>query len=160
KAGDVRLHPAGLERRWLRSWAEHAGRPRNWCDHSLENKPHRRPSAERLVSEAGGRVATVREWLEALGEGESPEAAARAVLILADMKAKNPELAEQAAGARVVLTEREGLVAASSGVFRRSGSDVLGDDLRYVDERVLEQNVGETGTPAHVRRALDALGVY
>src|SRR5690606_13535325 len=142
KAGDVRLHPAGLERRWLRSWAEHAGRPRNWCDHSLENKPHRRPSAERLVSEAGGRVATVREWLEALVEDESPE------------------LAEQAAGARVVLTEREGLVAASSGVFRRSGSDVLGDDLRYVDERVLEQNVGETGTPAHVRRALDALGVY
>ncbi|MEV0401940.1 DEAD/DEAH box helicase [Actinoallomurus sp. NPDC050550] len=152
-AAQVRLHPAGLEEAWRELWAGYENRPKSWCHHSVEREaPHRRQSAERILREAGVPVATVREWLEALVADESPEASARAILILADMKRKDPKLAEEALKSKIVLTESTGLVAPSPNVFRRSSNDRLADRMIYVDERVFVEDA--------VRRALDELGVH
>jgi len=152
-ARQVRLHPAGLRPEWRDLWAGHPGRPVNWCHHSVESEgPHRRQSAERILRAADVPVASTREWLEALVEDESPEASARAIMILADMRRSNSELAEEAAKARIVLTESLGLVAASPNVFRRSSGDRLADQIIYVDERVCVDTA--------VQRALDELGIH
>jgi superfamily II DNA or RNA helicase len=149
----VRLHPAELRPEWRELWAGHPGRPKNWCHHSVERTAHRRQSAERILNAADvPTAATVREWLEALVEDESPEASARAILILADIKRSASAFAEEAGKARIVLTESDGLVAPSPKVFRRSSSDRLADQIVYVDERVFPENA--------VRRALDELGVH
>ncbi|MDB4872481.1 MAG: hypothetical protein JWL97_3485, partial [Gemmatimonadales bacterium] len=65
---------------------------------------------------------------------------------------KARELAEDAAKARILLTESMGLVAPSPNVFRRRPGDRLTDQIVYVDERVCTDDV--------VRRALDRLGVH
>jgi len=148
----VRLHPENLRDEWRDLWAGYPGRPRNWCHHSVEKTPHRRQSAERALREAGVSVASVCEWLEALVEDGSPEASARAIMIVADMQRRGHALAEEAKKAKIILTERHGLVAPSFNVFRRSSTDRLADDMVYVDERVLAEDA--------VLRALDELGVH
>ncbi|MUN38546.1 DEAD/DEAH box helicase [Actinomadura sp. NEAU-AAG5] len=150
---EIRLHPEGLRPEWRELWGGYADRPRNWCHHSVEKTPHRRDSAERALTTAGVPVASVREWLEALVQDESPEASARAIMIVADMQRHKPALAEDARKARVILTENLGLVAPSPNVFRRSSTDRLADKMIYVDDRV-------TAEEDAVLRALDELGVH
>ncbi|MBG0814843.1 DEAD/DEAH box helicase [Planomonospora sp. ID82291] len=151
-ATEVRLHPEDLREEWRELWAGYPGRPRNWCHHSVERTPHRRQSAERILSIAKVPVASVREWLEALVQDESPEASARAIRIVADMKSRNHRLSEEALKAKVILTEAHGLVAPSPKVFRRTSTDSLSDQMVYVDDRVLADD--------SIRRRLDELGVH
>ena len=149
---EVRLHPDGLRPEWRELWAGYPGRPKNWCHHSVERSPHRRSSAERALTSAGVQVASVREWLEALVQDESPEASARAILIVADMQRRGSPLVGEAKKARIILTEDLGLVAPSPNVFRRSSTDRLVDMMVYVDERVFADEDA-------VLRALETLGV-
>ncbi|WP_055478912.1 DEAD/DEAH box helicase [Sphaerimonospora mesophila] len=149
----VALHPADLRPEWRELWAGYTGRPKNWCHHTVEQTPHRRQSVERILREAKDvSPKSIRQWLEALVQGKSPEASARAILIAADMKRWSHTLAEEACKAKIVLTESHGLAAPSPKVFRRASLDQLSDQMIYVDERVLSDE--------SVRRALDELGVY
>ncbi|MEU8270133.1 DEAD/DEAH box helicase [Sphaerisporangium sp. NPDC049002] len=149
---EVNLHPADLRPLWRELWAGHAGRPKNWCHHSVEKTSHRRQSAERILREAKIPVRTVREWLEALVQDRSPEASAQAILIVADMKRLNHDLATEALEAEIILTESNTLVAPSPSLFRRTINDRLSDQMTYVDDRVVSDD--------SVRRALDELGIH
>ncbi|MEV4321277.1 DEAD/DEAH box helicase [Microbispora rosea] len=133
---DVRLHPDKLKPEWLNLWAGYERRPRNWCHHSLDSGRYRREKVGYIQAEAKVVPASAKEWLEALVEDKSPEASARAIKIAAGMKRENHPRLEEALKARIVLTESLGLVAPSTGVFRRSTSDGLADNTVYVDERV------------------------
>lgn len=161
----VRLHPAGLRREWLALWADHPGRPTNWCHHSVEESQHRRQSAERILRAAEIPVASVCEWLEALVSDGTPEASRTVIRIVADMlrqragittdeavKSKITALAGEALKAKIILTEEHGLVAPSPNVFRRSTVDDLTDRMVYVDERVIDG--------IETQRALEELGVH
>jgi superfamily II DNA or RNA helicase len=157
----IRLHPARLQKKWLDLWDQYPGRPTNWCHHSVENTPHRRQSAERILSSAKIEPATIVEWLEALVFDHTPESSRTAVRIVADIRRHHSPFAEEgkasfldeALKARIILTEEHGLVAPSPNVFRRSdGSDNLEDRITYVDERVVTDN--------DVQRALDELGIH
>ncbi|MGW4642283.1 DEAD/DEAH box helicase [Sphaerisporangium sp. NPDC004334] len=149
---EIHLHPADLRPHWRELWAGHAGRPENWCHHLVEKTSHRRQSVERILREAKISVSTVREWLEALVQDGSPEASARAILIVADMKRLNHELAAEALEAEIILTESNTLEAPSPKLFRRTINDRLSDQMIYVDEHVISDD--------SVRRALDELGVH
>ncbi|WP_327088234.1 DEAD/DEAH box helicase family protein [Nonomuraea sp. NBC_01738] len=150
----VRVHPAELRAEWLQLWREYPGRPANWLHHSVDRTKHRRDGVNLILTHAREvDVATVKEWLEALVSDGSPEASARAILILADMKHSRHPLTDDALRAKIVLTENLGLVAPSNSVFRRSTADGLADNTIYVDERVYtEQDL--------VARALDSLGIH
>ncbi|GAA0933833.1 DEAD/DEAH box helicase [Nonomuraea longicatena] len=150
---EVHMHPDKLDSSWLRRWAEHPGRPANWCDHSVEEGHYRRERVGYIQSAAGVAPKTAREWLEALVADETPEASARAITIAWEMSRKGHNQADDAMRARIVLTENLGLVPPSNKIFRRSGDDDLTDNTVYVDERVY------AGDP-EVIRALNELGVH
>ncbi|MEU7691417.1 MULTISPECIES: DEAD/DEAH box helicase [Microbispora] len=149
----IRVHPADLRSEWLQWWADHPGRPTNWIHHSVESPKHRRDSVNRILEHSTTPVATVKEWLEALVSDKTPEASARAVLIVADMKRNNHPQVEDALRAKIVLTETLGLVTPSTQIFRRSADDGLADNTIYVDEHVY------AGQGA-IARALDLLGIH
>ncbi|MEO3807959.1 DEAD/DEAH box helicase [Sphaerisporangium sp. B11E5] len=149
----IRVHPADLRPEWLQWWGDHPGRPTNWIHHSVENPKHRRDSVNRILEHTTQPVATVKEWLEALVSDKTPEASARAVLIVSDMKRHNHPQVEDALRAKIVLTETLGLVTPSTHVFRRSAADGLADNTIYVDERVY---AGQD----NIARALDLLGIH
>ncbi len=149
----IRVHPADLRSEWLQWWADHPGRPTNWIHHSMESPKHRRDSVNRILEHSTTPVATVKEWLEALVSDKTPEASARAVLIVADMKRNNHPQVEDALRAKIVLTETLGLVTPSTQIFRRSADDGLADNTVYVDERVY------AGQGA-IAKALDLLGIH
>jgi superfamily II DNA or RNA helicase len=133
----VKLHPEHLNDRWLALWSGYPGRPTNWCHHSVERR-ERRARANRIFDEANRPIGSVREWLEALTEDGTAEASAVAVRIAADLHRAGHPLAEDAAKARILLTEDNGLVAPVRGkVFRRSSADELSDHIMYVDQGVL-----------------------
>lgn len=150
--GDLRMHPQGLRPSWIEAWGAHEGRPDNWCHHSVDQTPHRRSSADRILELAKSRPASVVDWLEALVEDGTPESSRAAVRLMADICHDDKQLGGEAILSQVVLTERHGMVAPSSDVFRRTGSDELDDDMVYVDERVLD------GPEIH--RALKSLGIH
>ncbi|MEV2272920.1 DEAD/DEAH box helicase [Nonomuraea africana] len=151
-ASQVLLHPADLRPEWLARWAAHSGRPENWCHHSVERTPHRRQSAERILTSAGVSHASVQDWLEALVEDGSPAGSAAAIMIAADMKRQGHPLAAEVIKAKIILTESKGFVSATSSVFRRTSRDGLADSTVYVDERVYADD--------EVARALESLGVH
>lgn len=152
RPAELNLHPDGLTDEWLGLWASHPGRPIDWCHHSVQGRD-RRARTERILRAAGQPNASVREWLEALVEDESPRASALAIRIVAGMCRANHPLADEAVKARVVLTETTGLVAPGRGkVFRRSSADRLADQMIYVDARLLEEQ--------ELLSALDALGIH
>ncbi|MEU7877110.1 DEAD/DEAH box helicase [Microbispora bryophytorum] len=151
--GDVRVHPAELRSEWLQWWREHPGRPTNWIHHSVEKADYRRDGVNQILRHAGVEAAAVKDWLEGLVADRSPEASARAILILSDIKRHGHKQLEDAMRARIVLTENLGMVAPSNSVFRRSTADGLADNTIYVDENVYAgQDV--------IMRALDSLGIH
>ncbi|WP_449061622.1 DEAD/DEAH box helicase [Planomonospora algeriensis] len=149
----IRFHPEGLRPEWLALWADHSGRPTNWCHHSVERTKQRRDSANHILAAADVSRASICQWLEALVEDKSPRASARAIKIVAGMKRYEPLMAEQAMRAKVILTESHRLVAPSDVVFRRSTSDGLADNTTYVAEAVYADD-------ANVVSALDTIGVH
>lgn len=149
---EIRLHPDELKDEWLKLWASHPDRPAAWCHHSVQTR-ERRARAERILSAADLHPASVREWLEALVEDGSPEASVLAIRIVADMRRDQSKFAEEAAKARILLTESDGLVAPVRGkIFRRSSGDALGDNLLYVHPGV--------AADFEASHALDVLGIH
>lgn len=152
RPSQVRLHPDELKPEWLTRWASHPGRPVDWCHHSVETRD-RRPRVKQILDGVGRFEASVREWLEALVEDESPEGSILAIRIVADMRREKHKHTEEAAKARIVLIESDGLVAPVRGkLFRRSSDDTLSDNLLYVHPSVAED--------FHAMRALDDLGIH
>jgi superfamily II DNA or RNA helicase len=151
RPAELHLPPENMWDEWLKLWAAHPGRPVGWTHKSIEIR-ERRAKARLIFEHAGGRVSTVRDWLEALVCDGSAEASARAVQIVAAMAAGRHDQAGDARGARILLTESQGMVATgNTDVFQRSGQDELTDDLVYVDHRVTDV-IG-------LRSALDSLGI-
>ncbi|MFI6451924.1 DEAD/DEAH box helicase [Streptosporangium amethystogenes] len=148
----LRLHPPGLDERWRTMWQSYSGRPTDWCHDSVE-KRDRRARTERILNEAGGRTAsTIQDWLEALVSDKTPAASALAVRIVAEMQQRNHLLAEQALKAKILLTEKDGLVPPKRGkVFRRSGADELNDTMVYTHADLLAD--------PEVVSALEILGI-
>ncbi|RKT11418.1 superfamily II DNA or RNA helicase [Streptomyces sp. 1114.5] len=137
---ELKLHPEGLDPEWLRMWADHPGRPRNWCHHSVENR-ERRSRARDILVEAGGAVASLREWLEALVEDRSVDGAKRALAIAAAVtEGGNAAQATDARAAEILLTERGDFRSAADGtVYRRHG----GTRLPYESTVYLHPSIAE-----------------
>ncbi|WP_042440192.1 sacsin N-terminal ATP-binding-like domain-containing protein [Streptacidiphilus albus] len=120
------LHPQDLDPSWLKEWAEHPGRPRNWCHHSVESR-ERRSRAREILDRAETSVATLSAWLEALTEDRSIEGAKAALKIAAAIVDKGTAAqATEARRARILLTERGNLRSAAEGaVYRGQGGSRL-----------------------------------
>ncbi|MEU3173125.1 DEAD/DEAH box helicase [Streptomyces sp. NPDC007000] len=154
---ELRIHPR-LDKDpkrlsgWLRMWHECPGRPANWLHPSVETDSLRSGKVEHILGAAGHGRTDVREWLEALVECGTAEASTAAIRILADMVETRSPHAEEARGARIVLTEDHGLVAPVHGrVFRRADEGGLRESLVYV--------VGEIAQDPSLAHALNVLGI-
>ncbi|MGW4245682.1 sacsin N-terminal ATP-binding-like domain-containing protein, partial [Nocardia sp. NPDC004722] len=151
KPGDLHIHPDGLQRPWLELWAGYPGRPMNWVHHSIDMHRDRRGKVNHILDAARQSPRGLREWLEALVSDGSAAASKIAITILDEMVTRGHEGVAQARQARIVLTERNGLVAAVAGeVFRKAGNDGLRDDLIYVhpdvaDEPMIDGKLGRLG---------------
>ncbi|MET8004480.1 DEAD/DEAH box helicase [Nonomuraea glycinis] len=156
---EIRIHPrapmADGGERWgtlVERWATYPGRPVAWCHPSVERTTTRRSRADILIEEAGGRTATVREWLEALVIDGSTAASAVALSIVAEMVAESHPYREEALRSAVLRTADGQLVPPQEGrVFRRSPLDPSTEGTVYVDPE-LEND------PA-ASRFLDILGI-
>ncbi|MGW3246173.1 sacsin N-terminal ATP-binding-like domain-containing protein [Streptomyces sp. NPDC001070] len=133
----LHLHPENLQPEWLRLWAKHPGRPRDWVHHSVEARD-RRSRVRDIMERADKSAESVKNWLEALVSDGSPGASILALLIAADMKSKASAHAMEAAGARILLTEDGKLQAPQPGsVYRRvTASGTLQDGQKYVHPEV------------------------
>ncbi|MFG1621647.1 DEAD/DEAH box helicase [Kribbella sp. NPDC049227] len=157
----LRIHPERLGSAVLSLWRAYPERPRDWVHHSVDSQPIRRGKMHHILEAASHREPeSIRAWLEALVEDESPAASAAAIRVLshlldhelAPVDAAHQALADEARMARIVLTEEHGLVAAVPGrVFRRTAEDGLRDDLTYVDQQI-------AGDPTMLRH-LDRLAI-
>ncbi|MGW1886542.1 DEAD/DEAH box helicase [Streptomyces sp. NPDC001970] len=155
KPKELRLHPEGLNEKWLALWASHPGRPVNWSHHSVENRERRSRARDILVKAGVTETVDVTEWLEALVGDRSIAASALALRIAADMEAAGAkEHAVAATKAKILLTERGELVPPVRGkIYRRSpvGGHNLQDDLTYVHPDIAADD--------DARRALETLGI-
>ncbi|WP_344935125.1 DEAD/DEAH box helicase [Sphaerisporangium flaviroseum] len=159
KPKEIRIHPKAPAtddgRRWMtlvERWAAYPGRPVAWCHPSVERTATRRSRADTLIEEAGGRAATVREWLEAVVADGSTAASAVALSIVAELAAEKHPYSEEAIRSAVLRTEDGRLVPPQEGkVFRRSPMDPSTEGTVYVDPE-LEND------PA-ASRFLDSLGI-
>ncbi|MFE1781243.1 DEAD/DEAH box helicase family protein [Streptomyces sp. NPDC059506] len=153
RPSDLHVHPKGLSLDHLRMWAEYDNRPANWVHHSVEAHPNRHGKMEHILLAAKQEPEDVVTWLEALVGDGSPEASACAIRIAARLLEENHSLAAEARTAKIVLTEKHGLVApVANKVFRRAVDDGLRHDMVYVAPRVVEI-LGMTGP-------LDRLGIH
>ncbi|MEU9579696.1 sacsin N-terminal ATP-binding-like domain-containing protein [Streptomyces chilikensis] len=137
---DIRLHPEGLTLDWLKEWASHPGRPKNWCHHSVESR-ERRSRARDILDQAGVATASLREWLEALVSDRTVEGAKCALrLAAAIVKSGNQAQVAEALGAKLLLTEREDFRSPSDGsVFRRPvGVRLPQDTTVYLNEAIAQ----------------------
>ncbi|MFG2420453.1 DEAD/DEAH box helicase [Streptomyces sp. NPDC048448] len=137
---------------WMRLWHESPGRPSNWLHPNAEADTLRSGKVEHILGAAAHGRTDVREWLEALVEGGSAEASATAIRLVAEMVKAGSAHAEEARGAKIVLTEEHGLVPPVPGqVFRRADEDGLRESLVYV--------VGEIARDPKLASALSLLGI-
>lgn len=142
------LHPPGLARATVEAWGSYPGRPVQWCHPSVETR-ERRLRAERLVGQA--RVASVRDWLEALVTDGSAAASIAALRVAALARADLPEGRGREIGtAKIVLTTSGQFVAPVPGQVFLSGPDSPAD-ATIVDPVVQAH--------AEARGALVGLGV-
>ncbi|MEW2529383.1 DEAD/DEAH box helicase family protein [Streptomyces sp. NPDC047071] len=141
---DLRLHPdmgkrGKLKLQWLEMWNACPGRPGDWLHPSVEATELRSGKVEHIIAAAKQERATVREWLEVLVADGSPRASAVAIRILAEMIKESSPFADEARTARIVLTEKHGLVPPIAGkVFRQTVQDGLEDDLVYAHPELSE----------------------
>ncbi|RCG31638.1 ATP-dependent helicase [Sphaerisporangium album] len=156
---DVRIHPKAPatadERLWatlVGQWASYPGRPVAWCHPSVERTATRRSRADTLIEEAGGKTASIREWLEALVSDGSTAASSVALSIVAKLVTENHPCKEEALRSAVLRTADGRLVPPQEGnVFRRSPMDPSTAGTVYVDPE-LESDPEASGY-------LDVLGI-
>ncbi|WP_084780729.1 DEAD/DEAH box helicase [Planobispora rosea] len=156
---EIRIHPKAPAtddgQRWkalVERWAAYSGRPVAWCHPSVERTATRRSRADTLIEDAGGRAATVREWLEALVSDGSTAASAVALSIAAEMVAEDHPYKAEALRSSILRTADGQMVPPQEGkVFRRTSMDPPTEGTVYVDPE-LEND------PA-ASRFLDILGI-
>ncbi len=149
---NINVHPDGLPAQSLKHWSGYAGAPRDWVHPSAETR-ERRARVSLIMSGAGRSAASVAEWIEALVVDQTPAASATAVSLVADLTETAASIADEATGARFILTEHHGMVKPLRGrVFRRAAvNDGLAEDYVYVHNDVV--------TAFGLERALEALGI-
>jgi superfamily II DNA or RNA helicase len=148
RPGNLRIHPkapstdADAVRRWVtwvERWAGYHARPAEWCHPSVERTATRRNRADVLIEKAGGRAATVQEWLEALVSDGSAAASAVALSIVAELVAEGHPYKDQARRSAVLRTADGRMVPPLEGrVFRRTAMDPPAKDTVYVDPELEE----------------------
>ncbi|SFD62748.1 DEAD/DEAH box helicase [Streptomyces aidingensis] len=148
--GEIRVHPSfGKDhqeflRECLAIWSGYPGRPVDWVHPSVEATRDRHGKMEHILLAAHKTTARAKAWLEALVEDGTPAASIAAIRIAAaivDRARRDTTLRELAEGvrtARIILTEKDGMVAPKATVFRRSVEDGLPDDQVYVAAAVAE----------------------
>ncbi|AQU68560.1 DEAD/DEAH box helicase [Streptomyces niveus] len=147
---DLFITPSNLEKEWVQIWSEYGGRPTNWVHASVDASESsvRRGKMMHILEAAGKTPESVKDWLEALVSDGSPEASSHAIEILSLMVLKDQAgrlrddsaLTAEARRARIVLTERHGMVAPVAGeIFHRTSADTLRDDMVYVHPAISER---------------------
>jgi superfamily II DNA or RNA helicase len=134
------LHPENLQPAWLEQWATHAGRPKNWCHHSVESR-ERRSRARDILHQVDVAPSSLRTWLEALVADRSVEAAKYALRLAASIVETGTQLqATEARTARVLLTERGDFRSPSERkVFRRhDGVRLPNDPTVYLHDAITQ----------------------
>jgi superfamily II DNA or RNA helicase len=147
----LRLHPAGLPPEALKIWSEYPNRPKQWCHAAVDTRA-RRIRAERLLTAAGGQLASIEQWLEALVEDRTPAASSAAIRAAAIIAEVDPTSKWAVERSRIVLTEGGLLVRPTPGkVFLPSSYVSVGTDLAYVHRDV--------ASSSEALSALAALGI-
>ncbi|WP_329376881.1 DEAD/DEAH box helicase [Streptomyces sp. NBC_01351] len=142
--------PANLEKEWLRIWSEYEGRPAGWLHPSVDadSTGLRRGKVNHILDAAGKKPESVKDWLEALVADGTPESSCHAIEILSSMVIKDQagrlrgdsDITAEARRAKIVLTEKNGMMAPVAGeIFHRTAADSLRDDMDYVDSRISER---------------------
>ncbi|MFF3623878.1 sacsin N-terminal ATP-binding-like domain-containing protein [Streptomyces sp. NPDC002467] len=143
--------PAGLEKQWLQIWSEYEGRPAGWLHPSVDADATglRRGKVNHILEAAGKKPESVKEWLEALVADGTAESSCHAIEILSSMVMKDQaasrlrgdsDITAEARLAKIVLTEKNGMMAPAAGeIFHRTAADSLRDDMDYVDPRISER---------------------
>lgn len=165
--GDLKIHPKAPGnddkrwRDWVERWADHPGRPVDWCHPSVERSTIRRSRADIVMDAAKVEPRTVREWLEALVGHGTAAASAVALSIVADMVAEGHAFAEEALSAAILRTADRRMVAPqAASVFRRTPLDPPAEDTVYVDPELEDlPGVSEHLDILRIREA-DALGRF
>ena len=140
----LRIRPEGIGHATLKLWADYAGRPVDWVNHSVDAVTLRRGKMNHILEAAPPRQPeTVTAWVEALvsdGSAAASKAALKVLHRLVDHDfAGEPKQIDAAKASRIVLTADGSLVAPAPGrVFRRSSDDVLRDDLIYVADSIAD----------------------
>ena len=149
---NLKLHPASIPLEALNIWSSYSDRPKNWCHGSADTRT-RRIRAERLIATAGGTVASIEEWLEALAEDRTPRASAAAIRAAAIISETDPTSKWAVERARIVLSTTGTLVPANPGkVFLPSTYVSIGADIAYVHPDLADQPT--------VLSALGILGIH
>ncbi|NEA20790.1 DEAD/DEAH box helicase [Streptomyces halstedii] len=147
---DLCITPSGLDKDWVRIWAEYSGRPTDWLHPSVDasDTTVRRGKMNHILDQAGKTPESVKDWLEALVSDGSAEASTHAIEILSLMVLKDQAgrlrgdspITAEARRARIVLTEDHGMVAPVAGeIFHRTSADTLRDDMVYVHPSISER---------------------
>ncbi len=156
--------PTNEDQRWaalVERWAAYPGRPTEWCHPSIERSATRRARADALIEGAGGRRATVKEWLEALVSDGSVAASAVALSIVAELVEHNHPYRAEALNAAVLRTDHGRMVPPRKGeVFRRSPMDPATEGTVYVDPALEEDAEASRFLEILKIREADAFGRF
>jgi superfamily II DNA or RNA helicase len=148
----LQLHPPGLSKEALDSWAEYSKRPENWCHSSVETR-ERRSRAERLIEASDGSIESMDVWLEALAEDRTPEASVAALRVASIIVRVDSGRASEVRDAAIVLSSDGRLLRPVPGdVFLPGSYEALRSDLDFVHPEVAGDERG--------RVALDVLGIH
>jgi hypothetical protein len=134
----------------LSLWAE-ASPDRAWCHRTTDTR-ERRPRAERLIKDAGGRIANFTSWLEALVTDGNAAGSAAAVKIAAALVEEGLAPRHEVDSARIVLTDDGRLARPDPDeLFVRSEYAPADQGIMYVDAALADD--------PDVRAALTVLGI-
>ena len=89
-------------------WTAYPNRPKNWCHPAVDTRS-RRIRAERLIVAAGGQLASIEQWLEALAEDRTPAASSSAIRAAAIIAELDPTSKWAVERTRIILTADESL---------------------------------------------------
>lgn len=163
---DLRLHPRGMPAVWLEDWAAALPEPERWAHPGVDANENRRARAERIM---GFRApVTLAEWLEALADPPTSTGSSAAVLLAVTIRSERPELFEEIASARVLLTRAGHCVGLTPGsAFLPTEGLEADHDLPFVQEDVLAVpgvvealgvlGIGKVDRPGLLRRSLRQL---
>ena len=153
---EVLLHPEGLSRTAVETWAAYPNRPECWC-HISVNSRERYPRALRLVEASGGAAKDIRAWLEALTSDGNPEASIAALRTAGKVLGEaSPEVASEVRCAEIILTEGLVYMAADTGeVFLPSDYEVQNSGISFVHPGVVKDSEAKAALKALAIGSID-----